>query len=61
MFYSDCGSEFENEVLDEVISTFEITHSLIMKSSPYDNAVARAIFKIFKTEFIYGWNFDSLW
>lgn len=31
-----------------------------MKGCPYDNAVAEATFKLFKTEFIYGRNFDSL-
>jgi transposase InsO family protein len=31
-----------------------------MKGCPYDNAVAEATFKIFKTEFVYGRNFDSL-
>ncbi|QDR80268.1 hypothetical protein SPTER_15880 [Sporomusa termitida] len=31
-----------------------------MKGYPYDNAVAEATFKIFKTEFVYGRNFDSL-
>jgi len=31
-----------------------------MKGCPYDNAVAEANFKIFKTEFVRGRNFDSL-
>ena len=31
-----------------------------MKGCPYDNAVAEATFKIFKTEFVAGRNFDSL-
>lgn len=60
MFHSDRGSEFKNELLDEVISTFQIKRSLCMKGAPYDNAVAEATFKIFKTEFVYGRNFDSL-
>ena len=53
MFHSDRGSEFKNELLDEVISTFQIKRSLCMKGAPYDNAVAEATFKIFKTEFVY--------
>lgn len=60
MFHSDRGSEFKNELIDEVISTFEIKRSLSMKGCPYDNAVAEATFKIFKTEFVAGRNFDSL-
>jgi len=31
-----------------------------MKGCPYDNAVAEATFKIFKTEFVYDRNFDNL-
>ncbi len=60
MFHSDRGSEFKNELLDKVISTFQIKRSLSMKGCPYDNAVAEATFKIFKTEFVYGRKFDSL-
>lgn len=60
MFHSDRGSEFKNELVDEVISTFGIRRSLSMKGCPYDNAVAEATFKIFKTEFVYGRNFASL-
>ena len=61
MFHSDRGSEFKNELLDEVISTFKIKRSLSAKGCPYDNAVAEATFKIFKTEFVYGRNFESLY
>lgn len=44
----------------KVISTFQIKRSLSMKGCPYDNAVAEATFKIFKTEFVYDRNFDNL-
>lgn len=60
IFHSDRGSEFKNELLDEVIETFRIERSLSMKGCPYDNAVAEATFKIFKTEFVYGRNFENL-
>ena len=60
MFHSDRGSEFKNELVDKVISTFGIKRSLSMKGCPYDNAVAEATFKIYKTEFVYGRNFDNL-
>lgn len=52
--------EFKNAMIDQVIETFQIKRSLSMKGCPYDNAVAEATFKIFKTEFVYGRNFDSL-
>jgi len=61
MFHSDRGGEFKNDLIDQVISTFQIQRSLSMKGCPYDNAVAEATFKIFKTEFVYGRNFDSLY
>lgn len=60
MFHSDRGSEFKNDLIDQVIKTFQIKRSLSMKGCPYDNAVAEATFKIFKTEFVYGRNFDSI-
>lgn len=60
MFHSDRGGEFKNELVDAVISKFNIKRSLSMKGCPYDNAVAEATFKIFKTKFVYGRNFDSL-
>ena len=31
-----------------------------MKGCPYDNAVAEATFKIFKTEFAYNYTFENL-
>ena len=60
MFHSDRGSEFKNALIEEVITTFEIQRSLSMKGCPYDNAVAEATFKLFKTEFVCGKNFTSL-
>lgn len=61
MFHSDRGNEFKNKLIDEVIDAFKIKRSLSVKGCPYDNAVAEATFKIFKTEFVYGRNFDSLY
>ena len=60
LFHTDRGSEFNNEMIDDVISTFNIKRYLSLKGCPYDNAVAEATFKIFKTEFISGRNFESL-
>lgn len=60
MFYTDRGSEFKNQLIDEMLGVFHIKRSLSMKGCPYDNAVAEANFKIFKTEFVRGRNFNSL-
>ena len=60
MFHTDRGSEFKNQIIDEMLGVFHIKRSLSMKGCPYDNAVAEANFKMFKTEFVRGRNFDSL-
>ncbi|SNT32462.1 Transposase InsO and inactivated derivatives [Anaerovirgula multivorans] len=60
LFHTDRGNEFKNKVIDEVLETFKIKRSLSLKGCPYDNAVAEATFKIFKTEFTKGYLFDSL-
>ncbi|WP_198286499.1 MULTISPECIES: IS3 family transposase [Bacillus] len=60
LFHTDRGNEFKNKLIDEALKTFEIKRSLSMKGCPYDNAVAEATFKIFKTEFIRGQRFESL-
>jgi transposase InsO family protein len=60
MFHTDRGSEFNNQIIDEVLATFHISRSLSLKGCPYDNAVAESTFKIFKSEFVYGRNFESL-
>jgi transposase InsO family protein len=60
MFHTDRGSEFNNQIIDEVLDAFKIRRSLSLKGCPYDNAVAESTFKIFKAEFVYGRNFESL-
>ncbi len=59
-FYTDRGSEFKNQKMDELLKTFEIGRSLSMKACPYDNAVAEATYKIMKTEFVNQMTFQSL-
>lgn len=51
MFHTDRGKEFDNKLISEALDTFKIKRSLSSKGCPYDNAVAEATFKIFKTEF----------
>ena len=60
MFHSDRGSEYDNQLIDELLDVFEISRSLSLKACPYDNAVAESTFKMIKTEFIYRQTFDSL-
>lgn len=61
IFHTDRGNEFKNKLIDEVLGVFKIKRSLSMKGCPYDNAVAEATFKIFKTEFINKNKFNSLY
>ena len=58
IFHTDRGNEFKNKLIDEVLEVFQIPRSLSMKGCPYDNAVAEATFKIFKTEFINKNNYN---
>lgn len=60
VFHTDRGNEFKNQLIDETLKTFNISRSLSMKGCPYDNAVAEATFKIIKTEFVKGQNFETL-
>lgn len=60
IFHTDRGNEFKNRLLDETLETFHIQRSLSMKDCPYDNAAAEATFKIIKTEFVKGQEYESL-
>ena len=60
IFHTDRGNEFKNKTLDETLQAFHIRRSLSMKGCPYDNAVAEAIFKIIKTEFVKGQEYETL-
>ncbi|WP_286642511.1 IS3 family transposase [Spiroplasma ixodetis] len=60
IFHSDRGNEFNNKMIDKLLLAFNINRSLSKKGCPYDNAIAEATFKTFKTEFINDRNFTSL-
>jgi transposase InsO family protein len=60
VFHSDRGSEFDNKLIDDILSRYSIKRSLSRKGNPYDNAVAEATYKIFKTEFCFNRKFYSL-
>ena len=48
----DRGNEFKNQLIDNVLHTFDIEPPLSMKGCLYDNTVAEATFKVLKTEFV---------
>lgn len=60
LFHTDRGSEFKNKVIDAILKHFNIKRSLSNKGNPYDNAIAEATYKIFKTEFCNNRKFDCL-
>ena len=60
IFHTDRGSEFKNQVIDEIINAFGITRSLSAKGTPIDNAVAESMYNIVKTEFAFGEVFADL-
>lgn len=60
MFHTDRGSEFDNNLIDNLLDCFLIKRSLSTKSCPYDNAVAEATFKIIKTEFVSLRRFETI-
>jgi len=57
LFHTDRGSEFKNQLIDDALEAFDIERSLSEKGNPYDNAVAEAMFKTIKTEFVNDANF----
>lgn len=59
LFHTDRGSEFKNQLIDDALDAFGIERSLSEKGTPYDNAVAEAMFKTIKTEFVNGTIFPS--
>jgi putative transposase len=61
MFHTDRGSEYDNMLIDELLTGFRISRSLSMRGCPYDNAVVESTFKMIKAEFIYRRRFDTLW
>lgn len=60
MFHTDRGCEFVNKLVDNILVAFEIKRSTSGKGNAQDNAVAEAMFKIIKTEFIKNQTFKNL-
>jgi transposase InsO family protein len=57
IFHTDRGSEFKNQIIDEILDAFGITRSLSGKGAPIDNSVAEAMYSVVKTEFVFGEDF----
>ncbi|WP_143358011.1 transposase, partial [Escherichia coli] len=51
IFHTDRGKEFDNQAIDELLTTFDINRSLSHKGCPFDNAVAESTYKSLKVEF----------
>lgn len=54
LFHTDRGSEFKNQLIEQILEGFGIKRSLSKKGNPYDNAVAESMYNIIKTEFVFG-------
>ena len=54
IFHTDRGSEFKNQLIEQILDAFGIKRSLSAKGTPYDNAVAESMYNIIKTEFVFG-------
>jgi len=46
MFHTDRGKEFDNQHIEDALTTFGIQRSLNLKRYSYDNAVAASTFKL---------------
>ena len=60
MFHTDRGTEFKNEIIDDILSAFGIKRSLSTKGTPTDNAVMESLYNILKTELIFGNTFHHI-
>jgi putative transposase len=60
IFHTDRGSEFKNQVIEQILEAFGIDRSLSAKGTPIDNAVMESMYNIIKTEFTFGMEFADL-
>jgi len=60
LFHTDRGSEFKNQAIEQILEAFGIERSLSAKGTPIDNAVAESMYKIIKTEFVFGREFADM-
>ena len=60
LFHTDRGSEFKNQVIEQLLEAFGIQRSLSAKGTPHDNAVMESMYSTIKTEFTFGREFADL-
>jgi len=60
IFHTDRGSEFKNNVVEQILVAFGINRSLSNKGNPFDNAVCESMYNIIKTEFVFDREFTNL-
>jgi len=60
VFHTDRGSEYKNEIVDNIITAFGMNRSLSAKGAPIDNAVAESMYNTLKIEMAFGESFDNL-
>ena len=60
IFHTDRGSEFKNNVVEQILMAFGINRSLSNKGNPFDNAVCESMYNIIKTEFVFDREFADL-
>jgi len=60
LLHTDRGSEFKNQVVDEILTAFNIKRSLSAKGTPHDNAVIESLYSQVKTEFPFQREFADL-
>ena len=60
IFHTDRGSEFKNNVVEQILVAFGINRSLSSKGNPFDNAVCESMYNIIKTEFVFDREFTDL-
>ena len=49
-----------NQAIEQILDAFSIERSLSAKGTPIDNAVAESMYKIVKTEFVFGREFADM-
>jgi len=59
LFHSDQGSNYTSRTFRNCVSAFGIKQSFLRKSTPYDNSVCEAFFKLLKQEELYRTNYKS--
>ena len=59
LFHSDQGSNYTSRTFRNCVSAFGIKQSFSRKSTPYDNSVCEAFFKLLKQEELYRTNYKS--